>query len=200
MKYLFFDTETTGVPIDYKAPMHVVDNWPRVIQLAWALADDSQNGGKVLAKRVDLIVPDGWVVPDLPFWRQHGFSTKKCNEQGLPIAMALRAFGEQVLEADMLVAHNMNFDYNVLGAEMIRAGYSTGKRIDKFCTMQATIDFCALPGKYGYKYPKLEELHQKLFNEPPPVMHDALADVLACGRCFFELKTRGIIATTPNTV
>jgi len=197
MKYLFFDTETTGVPIKYNAPMHDVANWPRVIQLAWAVANDD---GIVLEKKCDLITPDGWLVPDLPFWQKHGFTTKKCNEQGVPISIALRAFCDQVIENDMLVAHNMNFDYNVLGAEMLRAGVTTGKRIVKICTMQSTIDFCKLPGKFGYKFPKLEELHLKLFGQLPPVMHDALADVLACGRCFFELKKRGIINLTPKTV
>ncbi len=52
MNYLFFDTETTGLPANYKAHFTDVHNWPRVVQLAWMLADDE---GKVLMQRCDII-------------------------------------------------------------------------------------------------------------------------------------------------
>jgi hypothetical protein len=35
--YLFIDTETTGLPKNYKAPLHDLSNWPRLIQIAWLL-------------------------------------------------------------------------------------------------------------------------------------------------------------------
>lgn len=35
MKYLFIDTETTGLPKEYDAPYTDIDNWPRLVQLAW---------------------------------------------------------------------------------------------------------------------------------------------------------------------
>ena len=31
--YLIFDTETTGLPKNWKAPLTDFDNWPRMVQL-----------------------------------------------------------------------------------------------------------------------------------------------------------------------
>ncbi len=33
--YVFFDTETTGLPLNWKAPVTELENWPRLIQLAY---------------------------------------------------------------------------------------------------------------------------------------------------------------------
>ncbi len=54
--------------------------------------------------------------------------------------------------------------------------------------MQATTNYCRLPGPYGYKWPTLQELHMKLFQESFEDAHHALVDVRACARCYFELK------------
>jgi hypothetical protein len=59
--------------------------------------------------------------------------------------------------------------------------------------MKASTDFCALPGSYGYKWPKLSELHMKLFDEDFEEAHDASVDITACAKCFWELKRKGII-------
>ncbi len=39
MLYLIFDTETTGLPKNYKAPVSDSENWPRAVQLSWQLHD-----------------------------------------------------------------------------------------------------------------------------------------------------------------
>ena len=38
--YLIFDTETTGLPKNWKAPITDTDNWPRCVQIAWQLHDE----------------------------------------------------------------------------------------------------------------------------------------------------------------
>ncbi len=38
--YLIFDTETTGLPKRWDAPITDTDNWPRCIQIAWQLHDE----------------------------------------------------------------------------------------------------------------------------------------------------------------
>ncbi len=43
--YLFFDTETTGLPRNYKAPVSDSNNWPRMVQIAWRLMDEK--GGEI---------------------------------------------------------------------------------------------------------------------------------------------------------
>ena len=37
--FLVYDTETTGLPGNYKAPLTDSENWPRLVQLAWQLHD-----------------------------------------------------------------------------------------------------------------------------------------------------------------
>ena len=82
----------------------------------------------------------------------------------------------------------------MVGAELIRCG----RRDSLFtkpsiCTMQSTVDFCAIPGKYGYKFPKLQELYKKLFGNEFEDAHNALSDIRATLKCYLELKKRGII-------
>ena len=58
--YLIFDTETTGLPKKDQAPISDVDNWPRVVQIAWQFHDES---GKLLENHNLLIKPDGFEIP-----------------------------------------------------------------------------------------------------------------------------------------
>ena len=50
--YLFFDTETTGLPKNWKAPVTDVNNWPRMVQLAWETYDVQ---GNLLARNNHII-------------------------------------------------------------------------------------------------------------------------------------------------
>ena len=59
--YLFFDTETTGVPKNYKAPITDLDNWPRLVQLGWILCDEQ---GSELQTGNDIIKPNGFIIPE----------------------------------------------------------------------------------------------------------------------------------------
>ena len=188
--YLFFDTETTGIPRNYKAPVTDLANWPRVVQLAFLSADAQ---GTILAAEEYIIVPDGFVIPP-DAARVHGITTERALAEGVPLTAALDDFAGALQAATALVAHNISFDTNILGAEFLRAKRPNplpGKK--QICTMQSATDYCAIPGPYGNKWPTLTQLHAKLFNEPLPNAHAALADVLACAKCFFELQKRGVI-------
>ena len=188
---LFFDTETTGLPKNYRAPMNNLDNWPRVIQLGWQLYHDD---GKLIEESAELVYPDGWAMPKGEFWKKHGYFQERNLAEGKPIKALLKLFTGQIQKAGLLVAHNMQYDYNVLGAEFLRAKLSTGKVIKKACTKELGTPVCKLPGKYGrYKWPELTELHLELFGEKFDGAHDALDDVKATARCFFEMKKRGDI-------
>lgn len=188
--FLVFDTETTGLPLDYNAPMTKVDNWPRVIQLAWALYDDRNC---LIDCRVDLIKPAGWRIPKEKFWIDNGFDQRESEKKGIPIRDALQPFIERVERTKYLVAHNMSYDYPVLGAECIRENIKSSNKPIRICTKESSTEFCKLPGRYGYKWPTLSELHIKLFGRNFAGGHDALVDVKACAKCFFELVDRKII-------
>lgn len=182
---LFFDTETNGKPKDYKASMRDLDNWPRVIQLAWAVYSDT---GDKLESACDLIRPDGWTIPVEKFWIDNGYSTEKNKVEGVPMSAALQSFASAARHCRAIVAHNIQFDYNVLGAEMLRYEVSVGRKLEQYCTMEHGTNICKLPGYGGqYKWPSLAELHQHLLGEGFENAHDAMADVEACARCYFKM-------------
>lgn len=187
---LFFDTETTGLPRSHKAPASDLGNWPRIVQIAWLLTDDN---GKELSSSESIIRPDGFVIPR-DASRVHGITTERATSQGVDLAVVLAEAETTLSKTPTLVAHNIAFDEKVLGAEFLRAGYpNLVERKTRVCTMQAATDFCAIPGRYGFKWPSLQELYSKLFDESFDGAHQALVDVRACARCFFELRRLGVV-------
>ena len=188
--YLFFDTETTGAPVDYKAPSSDTENWPRMVQLAWILEDE--NGIKIDSGNL-IIIPDGFIIPDEAV-KVHGITKEKALKEGVPLEYAIRQFKANLDVATCVVGHNADFDKKIVGAEMIRLGMKDIMDSKKsYCTMQSSIDFCKIPGKYGYKYPKLQELYRKLFETEFDNAHDAMSDIEATEKCFWELRKRKLI-------
>ncbi|MCE9618562.1 MAG: 3'-5' exonuclease [Planctomycetes bacterium] len=186
--YLFFDTETTGIPRNYKAPPSDLANWPRIVQLAWVVADE---GGGELKSVERIIRPDGFTIPESAA-QIHGITTEIATRDGVDLRLALDEIESDMSKAAGLFAHNMSFDENILGAEFLRAGRPNillGK--SRGCTMVSSTHFCNIPGPYGPKWPKLQELHTKLFGESFEGGHDALIDVRACAKCYFELRRLG---------
>ncbi len=189
---LFIDTETTGF-VRRDLPREDASQ-PRVVQFAALVCDES---GDLVAQHVSLVrLPDKFEIPE-NVSAIHGITTEQANTYGISEGMALSLLDELVTSADLVVAHNIDFDCDVIGCMYARAGrkenaYGVAPR---FCTMKATIPICKLPGRYGgdYKWPKLAEAHQHLFGYGFGDAHDALADVLACKRIYFELKSRNLL-------
>lgn len=188
--YLFFDTETTGLPRNWRAPVTDVDNWPRLVQIAWILADDQ---GNRLEIKDHIIKPDGFTIP-LEASSVHGISTQRAIDEGVDLDEVLVAFAALVERADFIVAHNIAFDEKIIGAEFLRRNVHTSfNQKPKLCTMKASTNYCQIPGNYGYKWPKLSELHIKLFGEDFTGAHDASADINATDKCFWKMREYGLI-------
>lgn len=189
-KYLFFDTETTGLPNNWKAPASDLNNWPRMIQIGWILCD--QDGNKINVKDY-IIKPENFTIPTETS-NIHGITTELAEKQGHDLRVVLEELNELIEQADCIVAHNINFDTKVLEAEFIRKNITTQlNKKNKICTMEMSTDYCAIPGYYGYKFPKLSELHIKLFGHDFEKAHNAAADISATEKCFWELKRLGIM-------
>ena len=190
--YLVFDTETTGIPRSHDAPSSDIGNWPRLVQIAWLLADAK---GQELRSQAYIIRPEGFVIPEGAV-RVHGIDTETARRVGVDVATALEAFAGDLSAAETLVAHNVRFDAGVVGAEFFRAG-RTGDPLEsktRCCTMQQATEFCRIPGgPRGYKWPTLDQLHRTLFGAGFEAAHNAVADVRACATCFFELRRRGVV-------
>ncbi|HJH32697.1 MAG TPA: 3'-5' exonuclease [Methanosarcinaceae archaeon] len=188
--YLIFDTETTGLPKNYKAPITDLNNWPRLVQIAWHHCD---NSGNIISNSDYIVKPQGFTIPENAA-KVHGISTETAINEGIDLEIVLNEFASAMERSDHLVAHNIKFDENIVGAEFLRVDIKNRlSNIPKICTMEMSTGHCRLPGKYGYKWPSLSELHYKLFNEDFDEAHDAAVDVRACANCFFELKNKGII-------
>lgn len=188
--YLFFDTETTGLPRNWKAPVTDLNNWPRLVQLAYLFYD--KNGSKISGGDY-IIKPEGFTIP-IETSRIHGISTERAIREGYPLNDILQKFQSLIDQADYLVAHNMSFDEKIVGAEFLRnkmPDRMASKK--KICTMLSTTNFCLIEGPYGYKWPKLSELHYKLFNTGFDEAHNASVDINATAKCFWELKRLGKI-------
>ncbi len=188
--YLFFDTETTGLPKNWKAPVTDIDNWPRMIQIGWLLCDSE---GNRLSTGNHIIKPEGFDIPkgasDV-----HGITTEMAIKEGKPLIDILNEFNDLIEKSEGIVAHNINFDKMILGAEFIRKGIdSSFEKKPKICTMQSSTSYCNIPGRYGAKWPTLSELHIKLFGKDFEGAHDAFADIEATEKCFWELKKLNVI-------
>ena len=185
--YIIFDTETTGLPRDWNAPITDTTNWPRVIQIAWQLHDEM---GRLIEHKDFLVRPDGF---DIPYdaERIHGISTELATKFGESLDDVLLLFNEALGKAKFVVGQNVGFDVNVLGCEFVRQNVQSpmaSMPVLDTCT-EITAELCKLPGGRGgrFKLPTLTELHQFLFNVPFGEAHNATADVEATTRCFFEL-------------
>ena len=188
--YLIFDTETTGLPKRWDAPVSDTDNWPRCIQIAWQLHDAL---GNLLDRQDYLIQPEGFNIP-YDAEKIHGISTEFAQENGIPLAEVLEKFNVALTKTKFVVGQNVGFDLNIMGAEFYRADLKTllGELpVLDTCT-EHTATLCALPGGRGgkFKLPTLTELHQYLFKTPFAEAHNATADVEATTRCFLELVRR----------
>src|SRR5699024_3521188 len=119
--YLIFDTETTGLPKRWDAPITDTDNWPRCIQIAWQLHDEM---GKLVEHQDFLIKPEGF---DIPFdaERIHGISTELAEKEGVLLREGLQRFNEALKKTNFIVGQNLGFDVNIMGAEFYRAGMET---------------------------------------------------------------------------
>lgn len=188
--YLFFDTETTGLPKDWKAPVTNFNNWPRMVQLAWLEYDMD---GKLLSENNYIVKPEGYSIP-INMVNIHGISTERALKEGIELNTVLTKFSEMINKSKFLVAHNMKFDEKIAGAEFLRKGMvNLIPKKPRICTMETATDFCKIDGHYGYKWPKLSELHYKLFSESYDEAHNALADIKITAKCFWEMKKRGVI-------
>src|SRR5690625_3828999 len=189
--YLIFDTETTGLPQNYAAPLTDFDNWPRCVQIAWQLHDAT---GKLLSAGDYIIRPDGFTIP-FNSEKVHGISTERAKREGVPLSEAMDAFSKDLERAEFVIGHNVEFDLSIMGSEYLRAGRENpldGKNcID---TKDDATDYCKLEGGRGrYKWPTLTELHDKLFQAGFEEAHNAAADVDATARCFLELVRLNVI-------
>lgn len=185
---LFLDTETTGLPTNWKAPY---DQWPRMVSIAGQLYIN----GEYEVGFEYIIKPDGYEIPkeasDI-----HGITQEIALEKGEDISFAMRWVQGYIDRADRIVFHNSSFDVGIISGEQIRLNHIPLSSIifkeKLFCTKQQSTNICKIPnaGRGGYKWPSLAELCAFCGVENKGA-HNALNDVIATKECYFYLLEKG---------
>ena len=145
--FLIFDTETTGLPRNWNAPLTDTENWPRCVQIAWQLHD--KNGNCILHEDF-LVKPDGFTIP-YDSEKIHGISSALAENEGFPLVQVLEKFNLALDQSEFVGGHNVKFDLNIIGAEFFRLGEKNPLEklsIIDTCTEQ-TAYLCKLPGGRG---------------------------------------------------
>lgn len=187
MKVLVFDTETTGLP-ERNASIKDTEKWPYIIQLSFVCYDTSSNN---IIKKYDnyIKIKSGIELTDEVKKITNIDETK--IENGVNIREALNEFNKYMNISNMIVAHNVSFDKRVIMVECIRNkikqqfvkfNYNKQTRINEYCTMKNNIDMFE-----NKKYPKLIELHKKIFDEDINNLHNSFVDILVTLRCYIKI-------------
>ena len=194
MKILVFDTETTGLPKKRNASPEETYLFPYIVQLSWMVFDIGTN--KVTALKDKIVrLPKNITIPQRAS-EIHGITQEKMLGEGEPIDLVLDNFMRDVSSCTYLVAHNIEFDKNMIEVECFRNKFRkhlSEYRKMEYCTMKNSIKLCNIPKKNPYtkkmelKWSRLIELHKTLFNSKPNNLHNALIDILVCFRCFYKM-------------
>ena len=203
MRTLVFDSETTGLSKTQIISPSTIHLWPHVVQFSYIVFDTESN--KIVKIKDSIIkVPDGFIITEENA-KIHGITTEISLAKGVDLLPVLEEFFADFDSADHIVGHNVSFDINMIKAELQRLIMNSfNEKLQEYltkintstkfyCTMQETIELCAIEmkDKYGRpykKFPKLVELYQKMFGVTPKNLHNSLNDVIVCLRCFIKLK------------
>jgi DNA polymerase III epsilon subunit-like protein len=182
MAYLFFDVETTGLPINHRVHYSRIDNWPRIVQISWLVASPD---GAILKESDNIIKVDFPIPKEVS--EIHGITNLISEQKGVKIVPVLKTFLYDLEAVDNIVCHNLDFDLNVLQSELVRLELPSEINKETFCTMKNATNYCQLPGNKGYKWPRLEELYRICFGRKIKNAHNAMADVRATHKIFYHL-------------
>ena len=183
--YVFFDTETTGLPKDYRASVYDTNNWPRIVQISWLVVSSDRT---ILKQEDHIIRPSGFIIPE-ESTAVHGISQEKALKEGESLSSVMTKFVSDLDGANYVVGHNVDFDIKIVQCECVRLKLDNPFREKQIiCTMKASTDYCKIPGPYGYKWPKLQELYTKLFGRPFQDAHNSLSDIKATYDCYWKLR------------
>ena len=208
MKIIIFDTETTGLPKSRQSLVTDTKEWPHIVQFSYIIYDMTINK---LEKVEDFIIKLAAEI-DIPedSCKIHGITKEISNERGVSIKEVIDKFMSDLSDCNLLIAHNLEFDMNMIIVELIRmnkiarlteddesmelnnSNYEKITKIEKYCTMKETEKRCNIKaisktGKEYTKYPTLGELHYYLFRSYPKNLHNSLNDILICLRCYYKL-------------
>ena len=185
---LFVDTETSGLPTDWRKPYAEPGAWPHVAQIAWLVYTAA---GELVGTENHYIQPSDYDLTPAS-QRVHGLTLAFLREHGQGRHAVMQRLHDDLLRyKPLVVGHFLELDYHMMGVSFHRAGLSNPlPGLPTFCTMRLTERFWQ---PMRQQYLRLAELYQRQFGRPLLRQHDALADAEATAQCFFELERTGDI-------
>lgn len=194
MKITVFDTETNGIiPKNYND----ISECPYMLQLA-SITYDTETNTIINTINEIIKISESVTIPE-EITKINSIDHTVCQNRGVDISEVLNSFNKQIENSDLLVAHNTEFDINIINHECIRNNIPFSyfnlikdNKIKIYCTMSHGTQLCKIikqntKGNY-YKWPKLEELHMHLFGKNLKNLHDAYNDLIICLRCYMFMN------------
>ena len=187
---LFFDTETTGFTRPNKPADH--PDQPYLTQIAAQPVRPDNTTFMEFSLVVNAGVPISKQASDV-----HGITNEIAEEFGVSQSTAVDFFLKLYGHADLVVAHNIKFDRQVMETAVARrTGAAKPMSKSLYCTMTKATDIVKAPptpkmvaaGRTHWKSPSLGECIQHFFDEELSGAHDAMVDVQACRRVYFALN------------
>lgn len=190
---MVFDCETTGLIKDnsLRATKANVENFPRVVELAWGIFSRT---GELIKERNRLIKQEQAIPKDVI--KVHGITDEMCEKNGDDIKDVLQVLLKDMEGVDRIVGHNVTFDKRIVESEYIRAG------ITKPFIKRTSYDTMSIAKKYFHtgKWYKLQDLHYDLFGKEVDNSrnHRAAYDAYITAKCFFAMRNSGEIPYFKN--
>ena len=187
---LFVDTETSGLPTDWRRPYAEPGAWPHVAQIAWLLYNPA---GELVKTENHYVRPSDYDLTPASM-QVHGLTLAFLHEKGEPRRQVMQRLHDDLVRyRPLVVGHFLVLDFHMMGVSFHRSGLPNplvDLGLSTFCTMRLTERFMQ---PMRQQYLRLAELYQRQFGRPMLRQHDALADAEATAQCFFELQRTGDI-------
>ncbi|WP_334656963.1 3'-5' exonuclease [Sphingomonas panaciterrae] len=187
MRILFFDTETTGIPLWHDPSDD--PRQPHVVELACELWD-GDNQADCFHAVIDPGVP---IPPEVA--AIHGITDEIAQANGVAPHVGLDAFMRLIADADLVVGHNVSFDVRLMRIMAARhRGVKWDNPLPTFCTMRKSTNICQILSERprharDWKWPKLGEAYRHFFGEELSGAHSAAVDCAGSRRVYFHLQT-----------
>lgn len=179
MAYFAFDTETTGLPTTRAKPTHKnVSAWDNSRLLSMAIVEFNANH-EVIGTNHMIVYPDTFEVDATHI---HRITPEQAKAEGRPFEEVLELLKSTVERCPKMVGHNLEFDINMVKAELIRRGLDSSfmDLVEPVCTLKMVKNIYL-------RSMKLEVIYEKLFNKKFEGAHNALADSVAAGEVYAKL-------------